>query len=196
MFEKVETRTYAGADPKAVHAQAYMWWQQQGFQAREIGPGQFSATSAAQWGLQREAIVTVRDMGENTLVELRMKAKITDEGLVAGGLALVFVWPVAVVGGAYSYTKYEEDAVRLMGTFWSGLEGAVSLKPTDMREQVIHTTAVPTSELQRAQAQQAQATGAPAPSPLSREEKLALLEDRLARGEISEQTFKEIREHL
>lgn len=196
MFEKVETRTYAGADPKAVHAQAYMWWQQQGFQVREIGPGQFSATSAAQWGLQREAVVTVRDLGENILVELRMKAKITDEGLVAGGLALVFVWPVAVVGGAYSYTKYEDDAVRLMGTFWSALEGAVSLKPTDTNEQVIHTTAVPTSELQRAQGQQAQSAGAPAPPPLTREEKLTMLEDRLARGEITEQTYKQIRDRL
>jgi hypothetical protein len=105
----------------------------------------------------------------------------------------VFVWPVAVVGGAYSYTKYEQDAVQLMGTFWSALEGAVSMRPKDTKEQVIHTTAVPTSELQRAQAQQAEVTAKP---PLAREQKLSMLEDRLARGEISEQTFKEIRERL
>ena len=189
MFEKVETRFYTGADARLVHAQTFMWWQQQGFQVQETGPGAFTAVSAARLGLRREAALAVRDTGTTTVVELRMKAQISDEGLIAGGLALVLVWPVAVVGGAYSYAKYEEDAIGLMSTFWRALESTVHITPSDRKEQVVHTTALPTSELERAQFA-AQAT------PLGKEQKLSMLEDRLARGEISETTFREIRARL
>jgi len=189
MFEKVETRHYTGADARALHAQVFMWWQQQTFQVQETGPGQFTASSAARLGLRREAAVSVRDAGTTTIVELRMKAHITDEGLIAGGLALVLVWPVAVVGGAYSYAKYEEDAINLMSAFWRVLEATAHIQPSDRREQVVHTTAIPTSELERAHA-------ATQSSPLTREQKLSMLEDRLARGEISEATYREIRSRL
>jgi hypothetical protein len=154
-----------------------------------MGPGQFVGTSASRYGLQREATVTVRDMGGQTLVELRMRAHITDEGVIAGGLALVLLWPVAVVGGAVSYARYEEDAINLMATFWRTLEGAASIKPVDRREQVLHTTAVPSEEVAGAQSP-------PAAAPLTREQKLTMLEDRLARGEITEATFKEIKARL
>jgi len=193
MFEKVETRVYANADARLAHAQAFMWWQQQGFQVQETGPGQFTAASAARWGLRREAVVGVRDAGTTTFVELRMKAQISDEGLIAGGLALVFVWPVAVVGGAFSYAKYEEDAINLMSTFWRALESAAHMQPTERKEQVVHTTAIPTEDLERAQSSTHVATQS---APLTREQKLDMLEDRLARGEISEATYREIRARL
>ena len=191
MFEKWESRAYARADAKVIHAHAFAWWQSQGFALREMGPGQFVGTSASRYGLQREATVTVRDMGAQTLVELRMRAHITDEGVIAGGLALVLLWPVAVVGGAVSYAKYEEDAINLMATFWRTLEGAASIKPVDRMEQVLHTTAVPSEEVAGAQSPPAAAA-----APLTRERKLTMLEDRLARGEITEATFKEIKARL
>jgi hypothetical protein len=193
MFEKWESRAYGRADAKVIHAHAFAWWQSQGFALREMGPGQFVGTSASRYGLQREATVTVRAMGEQTLVELRMRAHITDEGVIAGGLALVLLWPVAVVGGAVSYAKYEEDAINLMATFWRTLEGAASIKPVDQKEQVLHTTAVPSEEVAGAQSP---LTPAAAPAPLTRERKLTMLEDRLARGEITEATFKEITARL
>ena len=160
-----------------------------------MGPGQFVGSSARRYGLQREATVTVRDLGEQTLVELRMRAHITDEGVIAGGLALVLLWPVAVVGGAVSYARYEEDAINLMSTFWRALEVAASIHPVDMKEQVLHTTAAPSEEVARAQSQPVPPAAAEA-APLTREQKLSMLEDRLARGEISEQTYKEIKARL
>jgi hypothetical protein len=188
-FEKWESRVYPRADARVIHAHAFKWWQSQGFGLSEMGPGQFVGSSASRYGLQREATVTVRDLGEQTLVELRMRAHITDEGVIAGGLALVLLWPVAVVGGAVSYARYEEDAIDLMSTFWRALEGAASIKPVDRKEQVLHTTAAPSEEVARAQSP-------PAAEPLTREQKLGMLEDRLARGEITEATYKEIKARL
>ena len=209
MFEKWESRVYPKADARVIHAHAFKWWQTQGFALSEMGPGQFVGSSASRYGLQREATVTVRDLGEQTLVELRVRAHITDEGVIAGGLALVLLWPVAVVGGAVSYARYEEDAINLMSTFWRALEGAASIKPVERKEQVLHTTAVPAEEVARAQAPPSStpapaptpapvATPAPAPipSPLTRDEKLSMLEDRLARGEITEATYREIKARL
>jgi len=189
MFEKWESRVYPKADARVVHAHAFKWWQSQGFGLSEMGPGQFIGSSASRYGLQREATVTVRDLGERTLVELRMRAHITDEGVIAGGLALVLLWPVAVVGGAVSYARYEEDAINLMSTFWRALEVAASIQPVDMEEQVLHTTAAPADEVARAQSP-------PAAGPLSRDDKLTMLEDRLARGEITEETYREIKSRL
>jgi len=193
MFEKWESRVYPKADARVIHAHAFKWWQSQGFALSEMGPGQFVGSSASRYGLKREATVTVRDLGEQTQVELRMRAHITDEGVIAGGLALVLLWPVAVVGGAVSYARYEEDAINLMSTFWRALEGAASIQPVDRKEQVLHTTAVPSDEVARAQTRPAPVAEA---APLTREQKLSMLEDRLARGEITEATYREIKARL
>ena len=197
MFEKWESRVYPKADAKVIHAHAFRWWQSQGFALTEMGPGQFVGSSASKYGLQREATVTVRDLGEQTLVELRMRAHITDEGVIAGGLALVLLWPVAVVGGAVSYAKYEEDAINLMSMSWRALEAAASIQPVERKEQVLHTTAVPSEEVARARSPPVTGAAASAEAaPLTRAQKLSMLEDRLARGEISEETFREIRSRL
>jgi hypothetical protein len=190
MFEKWESKSYPNADAKVLHAHALNWWQQNGFMVQEIGPGQLSGKSASKWGLQREVNVTVKDIAGTAVLELRMTANITDEGVIGGGLALVLLWPVAVLGGAYSYAKYEDDAMRLMGTFWQTVNSVAQTAPTDQKEQVIHTTAVPAEE-----AAQYHTSTMPS-APLTVEEKIQMLEDRLARGEISEETFKEIKQRL
>lgn len=183
MFEKWETYSYPNTDAKALHAYAFQWWNTAGLRVTETAQGQFNAQSASKWGLKREATVTVRDQGGSALVEVRMRANITTEGVVGGGLALVLLWPVAVVGGAYSYAKYEQDARDLMMAFWNSIGTMAQTSPVDHKEEVVHTTGVPQEEVQNA------AHPPIAETMLSKEDKLSLLEDRLAKGEISEETY-------
>jgi hypothetical protein len=123
-----------------------------------------------------------------------MRANVTTEGVLGGGLALVLLWPVAVVGGAYSYAQYEKDAIDLMTHFWATISAIAMGAPIDQSEEVIHTTAVPQDEVPAVTPIGAHA-GAHS-SPLGKDEKIALLEDRLARGEITEETFKQIKTRL
>ncbi|MCK4970157.1 MAG: hypothetical protein KAS77_06515, partial [Thermoplasmata archaeon] len=75
--------------------------------------------------------------------------------------------------------------------------GAVAqMAPVNHREEILHTTAIPTEEIGGIQ------EGQPGPAvilqvpPLDGEEKLRLLDDRLARGDISEETYREIRDRM
>jgi hypothetical protein len=190
MFEKWETFSYPNSDAKALHTYAFQWWIGAGFKVTETAAGQFNAVSKSKWGLQRDATVTVRNEGGTAVVDLRMRANVTTEGVVGGGIALVLLWPVAVVGGAYSYAKYEQDARDLMMSFWSSVSTVVQSAPTDHKEEVVATTGVPQDEVESA----AQPTITA--SMLSKEDKLNLLEDRLARGEISEETYLAIKDRL
>lgn len=192
MFEKWESMTYPGVDARTIYTHAFQWWNTAGFGLVEMGPGKFKGVTASDWGLEREVNMTVKDVNGTAIVELRMKANVTAEGIVAGGIALVLLWPVAVVGGAYSYSRYEKDALELMRSYWYSVGVVAQMSPVDHREEVYHTTAVPMSEL---------GEGYPGPSfeppePLSEEERLSLLDDRLARGEVSEETYKEIRDRM
>jgi hypothetical protein len=190
MFEKVESYSYPNADAKAIHTHAFQWWNGAGFRIQETGPGTFDAISASKWGLQREATVTVVDHDGTVVVTLRMKANVTTEGIIGGGAALILLWPVAVVGGAYSYAKYEQDARDLMVAFWGSVGSAAQVAPADHKEEVIATTGVPKEEVDAASQPPI------SESMLSKEDKLNLLEDRLAKGEISEETYKAIKARL
>ncbi len=190
MFEKWETYSYPDTDAKALHAHAFQWWNGAGFRVTETAAGQFNAVSSSKWGLQRDAVVTIRDQGGTAVVDLRVRANVTTEGVVGGGLALVLLWPVAVVGGAYSYAKYEQDARDLMTAFWYSMGSVAQSAPVDHKEEVKATTAVPQEEVQAASQPPVASTI------LSKEDKLSLLEDRLAKGEISEETYNAIKARL
>ena len=82
MFEKWESKSYPNADAKVIHAHALNWWQQNGFRVQETGPGQFTGRSASKWGLEREVNATVRDVAGTAVVELRLKANVTEEGVI------------------------------------------------------------------------------------------------------------------
>jgi len=190
MFEKIESFSYPSTDAKTLHTHAFQWWIATGFRVTETMQGQFNGQSASKWGLQREVIVTVRDQGGTAIVDLRMKANITTAGAVGGGLAAILLLPVAVVGGVYSYAKYEQDARDLMAAFWNSIGTVVQTAPIDHKEEVVATTAVPQEEVAAA------STHVQAAPALSNEEKLSLLEDRLARGEISEETYISIKARM
>ncbi|MCK4969024.1 MAG: hypothetical protein KAS77_00800 [Thermoplasmata archaeon] len=190
MFEKWESKTYPGVNAMTIHTHAFQWWNAAGFAVMETGPGQFRGVAASKWGLEREVNISVKDMNGTTVVELRMKANVTTEGILAGGIALVLLWPVAVVGGAYSYAKYEHDARDLITSFWNSIATVAQSAPIDHKEEVVHTTAVPQEEVQIAAQPPIAATM------LSKEDKLSLLEDRLAKGEVSEETYIAIKTRL
>ncbi len=196
MFEKWESKTYPRVNAMTIHTHAFQWWNAAGFAVMETGSGQFRGLAASKWGLEREVNISVKDINGTTVVELRMKANVTTEGVLAGGIALVLLWPVAVVGGAYSYTKYESDALELVSSYWYSLGAVAQMAPVNQRAEVIQTTAVPTEELGEMKAGHPGPAMIPQVPPLGAEEKLTLLDDRLARGEISEGTYSEIRERM
>jgi hypothetical protein len=195
MFEKWQSKTYPNTDATALHRHAFQWWNGTGFRVHEVGPGTFTATSASRWGLERQSEVTVKDVDGTAVVELRVRANVTTEGILGGGLALILVWPVAVIGGAYSVTQYEKEALDLMYSFWNSMGAVAGTAPVEEREEVISTTAVPAEEAGQVAPV---ATGAvpKVGEPLTHDQKLDLLEDRLLRGEISEETYKEIKGRL
>ncbi len=62
-------------------------------------------------------------------MDLAFNAQITDEGLIAGAVTAVFLLPVAVLGGAVSYTEYETDAQNMMLAFWQFLGASPASGP-------------------------------------------------------------------
>ena len=195
MFEKWESKSYPHADATDLHRHAFQWWISTGFRVSETGPGEFRAVSTSRWGLEREANIKIKDVAGTAVVETRVKANVTSEGVLGGGLALVLLWPVAVVGGAYSYAQYEKDALDLVTAFWNSIGVVAQSAPVDHKEEVIHTTAVSQDEVPGSPSAPAH-MGAGTPATLTPEEKLDKLEDRLLKGEISEATYKEIKARL
>ena len=136
------------------------------------------------------------DIQGTTVVELRMRANVSTEGILGGGLALILVWPVAVIGGAYSVTQYEKDALDLMYSFWNSIGAAAGTPPVEEKEEVVETTAVSKEESDHVAPVKTGTISGTSTGPLPHDEKLDLLEDRLLQGEISEATYKEIKDRL
>ena len=119
MFEKRDVRSVAGVTRDALWSQVWDWWSRQGFHLSKTGPYRFHGSSFySNIGLRREFdLVLTEDAGGCTL-DLNFSARVTDEGVVLGAVSAVVFWPVAVVGGALSYTQYETDAQNLTMAFW------------------------------------------------------------------------------
>ena len=119
MFEKREVRSVAGVSRDALWPQVWDWWARQGFHLSTTGPYRFHGASFySNIALRREFDLVLSEDGGNCTLDLNITARITDEGIVLGAVSAVVFWPVAVVGGALSYTQYETDAQNLMMAFW------------------------------------------------------------------------------
>jgi hypothetical protein len=70
-------------------------------------------------GLRRICDVYLREAQGYVYIDSSFRAKLTDEGTVAGTAAAILFFPAAVVGGAISYSEYEEDANRMLWGFWN-----------------------------------------------------------------------------
>lgn len=119
MLEKRDVRFLPGARREAVWARAWEWWSRQGFQLSQTGPYRCRGTSVyARIGLKRELDLAIDEASGGCSADLTFRARITDEGLIAGAVTAVVLWPVALVGGAVSYSEYESDARNLLLAFW------------------------------------------------------------------------------
>jgi hypothetical protein len=95
------------------------FWARQGFHVAQLSPFQIRGESYHQKiGLRREFYLRLDESDGNTYIDLQFQARISDEGAVGGVAATVIFWPVAVVGGALSYSEYEKEANNLMYNFW------------------------------------------------------------------------------
>ncbi len=119
MFQKREVHFAANVKPAELWPKVWDWWARQGFQIAQSAPYSIHGTSFySRIGLRRELWLTLSDTAGGTNVDLSLNAQITDEGLIAGAVSAVLFWPVAVVGGAVSYSDYETDSSNLMNAFW------------------------------------------------------------------------------
>jgi len=118
MFEKRDYRMYEGVKREDIYQQICDFWTRQGFYVAQISPFHIQGQSYHQKiGLRREFFLRMDEHQNNTYIDLQLQA-ITDEGVIGGAAAAIIFWPVAVVGGALSYSEYENDANALMGSFW------------------------------------------------------------------------------
>ena len=125
MFEKREIRFFPGTRRDDVWTKAWDWWGRQGFHLTRTGPYRFHGSSYyTRIGLRREFDVILDEASGGTNVDLTLNAQITEEGLIAGAVTAVLLLPVAVLGGAVSYSEYETDARNLILAFWQFLATA------------------------------------------------------------------------
>src|SRR5207245_522341 len=112
---------------------AWEWWGGQGFQLAKTGLyGCHVSSFYPLIGLGREFDATLDDAAGGTNVDLPINAQITDEGLIAGAVTAAFLLPVAVLGGAVSYSEYETDARNLVLAFWQYLSPTAARVPKSM----------------------------------------------------------------
>ncbi len=127
MFEKRDVRSFPGLRRDDVWAKSWDWWGRQGFHLAKTGPYRFHGSSFySRIGLRREFDLIVDEVPGGCNVDLTFSAQITDEGLIAGAVTAVLLLPVAVLGGAVSYSEYETDARNLILAFWQFLSTAPS----------------------------------------------------------------------
>ena len=127
MFEKRDVRSFLGLRRDDGWTKSWDWWVRQGFHLTKTGPYRFHGSSYySRIGLRREFDLIVDDVAGGCNIDLTFSAQITDEGLIAGAVTAVLLLPVAVLGGAVSYSEYETDARNLILTFWQFLSTAPS----------------------------------------------------------------------
>ncbi len=84
-----------------------------------MGANHFTGASYySNLGLRREVEVRLSETNGALYVDLGFRARLTDEGAVGGVVAAVVFLPVAAVGGAISWSQYENDANNLMWNYW------------------------------------------------------------------------------
>lgn len=128
-----------GAKARDVWPKAWEWWQRAGFAIAQVGPNHFAGSSVySKIGLRREVELRLQEANDALYVDLAFRARITDEGAVGGAVAAVVFFPIAAVGGALSWSEYENEANQLLTGFWQHL-----WQVTGRPSQVLFGTAPP-----------------------------------------------------
>lgn len=119
MLEKREYRATPGAKVADVWPKAWDWWQRAGFALAHVGPNHLTGASVySKIGLRREVELHLQEANDALYVDLAFRARLTDGGAIGGAVAAVVFWPVAAVGGALSWSEYENEANALFRNFW------------------------------------------------------------------------------
>lgn len=123
MLDKRDYRIYQNVQPEQVYPQVCDFWARQGFYVGQISPFEIQGQSyLPRIGLRREFYLKLTDHNGDTSVDLYFRGKVTDEGLLGGAAATIIFFPVALVGGAISYSEFEKDARNIIGGFWSFID--------------------------------------------------------------------------
>ncbi len=122
VLERRDYRVIPGVKAADVWPRIWEWWQRAGFALYHVGPNHLTGSSVySKIGLSREFEVRLQEANDALYVDVAFRARITEAGAVGGAAAAVLFWPVAVVGGALSYSEYEADARALLANFWQYL---------------------------------------------------------------------------
>ncbi len=118
LFEKKEYRMYNGIKADRLYAPICDYWSKQGFSVSRMSPYRIQGeTFDSQIGLRRKFAVNVHEHEGNTYMDIEVQAKATDLGLIGGVLVAIICWPIALIGGAVSYSKYDNEASEDLGMF-------------------------------------------------------------------------------
>jgi len=119
VLDRRDYRAIPGVKAADVWAKVWDWWQRAGFALYHVGPNHFTGSSYySRIGLSREIEVRLQEANDALYVDVAFRARITDAGAVGGAAAAVLFWPAAVVGGALSWSEYENEARALLTHFW------------------------------------------------------------------------------
>ena len=130
VFEKFEAWTFQSPAATEMHASAWQFWGQRGYNLRSTGPGSFQGRSfQSKLGIHRVVDVTVLPSGPGSIVQLRFRADVREDAAVGGAVLAVLLLPVAVIGAAVSWHSYETDWSQERWAFWNHLVGSGLAKP-------------------------------------------------------------------
>ncbi len=131
MFERQEIWYFDAPTPKDLFDSAWKTLSAAGFPLTPTSGFGFQGKSVSPtWGLHRLVEVMVTPWNQGAAVQVRFRAAPTDEGLAVGVVGAIVFLPVAVVGGAISWDKYNNDWTEVRTRLWSALQQTPGARPS------------------------------------------------------------------
>lgn len=122
MFDKTETWQFSEPGAEQLFAACWSIWSGMGYQLSSTSGTSFAAQSAhPTLGFHRIAEVTVTPAAAGAMVNVRFRAGVSKGGVAGGAVAAIVFWPVAAVGGALSWSQFEDDWKASRSIFWNAL---------------------------------------------------------------------------
>jgi hypothetical protein len=130
MFEKRDYQMFNGTNKEQFYQTACHYWASQGFYVTRQSPYRIQGESFdSRIGLKRKFSLNLHEQEGNTYLDLQFQAKITDIGMFGGLAAAVICLPIALIGGAYSYSEYESDSNDFTNRFWEYMNQIATTTP-------------------------------------------------------------------
>lgn len=119
MFERREVLSYTDPDLDDVNNKTIKYWTRMGFHVMRISPRIIRGVSYNDdIGLRSEFILRSFDDGNRVNFELTLKAELSSTGLVLLVVFGIFFWPVALLLGLMSHSRYTDNALNHSYNFW------------------------------------------------------------------------------